>query len=299
MPLPAGLPAKPTFTSTANPRRRELIPVGPSNCWFCLSNPSVAKQLIVSIGSDSYLVFPKGPFSHPSINSIPFNANHLLIVPLTHTSNLLPPNHPVLARGEDEEEARERARVRQEMEETKKTVSDIWRKQAEEGHIMLEWTLVRAQTSSRMTHFQTQLLALFSSIVEKYDLVKRLDDALEAVLSGAKMLRNDDEVQSYFAGTYHRRNEEGGEEDGYFHMALHPIEGEKKQWLVPLTTTARFPVQFVRHTLAKLFELPQLADWKTSTNPPQDGGEEGEVVVVEKKNSAGFRAMLLSNSSST
>ncbi|CDW99406.1 hypothetical protein [Sporisorium scitamineum] len=37
-----------------------MIPVGPANCWFCLSNPSITKSLIVNIGSGSYLVFPKG-----------------------------------------------------------------------------------------------------------------------------------------------------------------------------------------------------------------------------------------------
>lgn len=292
MPLPAGLPAKPSFSThpNANPRR-QLIPVGPSNCWFCLSNPSVAKQLIITIGSDSYLVFPKGPFSHPSINSIPFNANHLLVVPLTHTSNLLPPNHPVLNRGDDLEEARERERVRTEMEETKKCVRAIWE---EKGHVMLEWTLVRAQTSSRMTHFQTQLLALLSGVAEKFDLVKKLDDGLEKVYTGSKILRNQNEIEGYFAGQVPAAEGEG-EQDGYFHLALH--QGERKEWLIPLTTNTRFPVQFVRHTLAGIFELPQLADWKTSIGAQEGKGEEEEEVAVEKKNSAGFRGLLMSNSS--
>lgn len=177
------------------------------------------------------------------------------------------------------------------MEETKKCVRAIWE---EKGHVMLEWTLVRAQTSSRMTHFQTQLLALLSGVAEKFDLVKKLDDGLEKVYTGSKILRNQNEIEGYFAGQVPAAEGEG-EQDGYFHLALH--QGERKEWLIPLTTNTRFPVQFVRHTLAGIFELPQLADWKTSIGAQEGKGEEEEEVAVEKKNSAGFRGLLMSNSS--
>lgn len=303
MPLPPGLPSKPSFiTPNSHLPRSQLIPVGPSNCWFCLSNPNVAKQLIITINSDSYLVFPKGPFSHPNINRVPFSANHLLVVPLGHSSNFLPPSHPVLNHNRngkaEEAEEEERKRVWQEMEETKQTIRKIWSK---EKHAMLEWTLVRAKTSSRMTHFQTQLLALLSTVIDKYDLVKSLDDALLTTInsSASKILRNPSDITSYLKGTY-TRDEEKGEEDGYFHMALHPLTGEKKEWLLSLTTSTRFPVQFVRHTLANLFGLGQLADWKTSLalNRGENREDKGEEVIEEeKKNSAGFRAMILSQSS--
>lgn len=277
MPLPPGLPSKPAFSSHPNPRP-QLIPVGPSNCWFCLSNPSVAKSLIVTIGAESYLVFPKGPFSHPSINSIPHAGSHLLIVPLTHTSHLLPPTHPA-SDGGDEEEKR---RVRGEMEITKSSVRAVW---SREGHCMLEWTLVRVKTSSRMTHFQTQLLALLDTVIESSGLVKKLDDALEAQLNGlkgkkGKVLRNPSDIGSYF-----EKGSGAKEEDGYFHMILH-LE-EKKEWLVPLDTQTRFPVQFVRSTLSKIFDLPELADWKTAEVTTEE---------EEKENSQGLRRLILAQS---
>ncbi|SPO25587.1 uncharacterized protein UTRI_03306_B [Ustilago trichophora] len=289
IPLPPGLPSKPTFSTH---QKRQLIPVGPTNCWFCLSNPTVAKSLIVTIGAESYLVFPKGPFSHPSINDIPHNASHLLIAPLTHTSNLLPSTHPVLCSTSQQEEDEERRRIQLEMEETKADVRQVW---SENGHVMVEWTLVRVRTSSRMTHFQTQMLALFSSVVAEFNLAQQLDDALETLVQ-RKVLRNRSDIETYFTTTtvtMAGSNIENAEDqqDGYFHLILH--DKKRREWLVPLDTSSRFPVQFVRTTLAKLLNLPQLADWKTAQSEQEkQDGEEGE-----KHRSAGFRALLLSKKS--
>ena len=61
-------------------------------CWFCLSNPAVAKHLIVSVGSECYLTLPKGQIiptgeyaeGRPGdITAIP-GGGHVLIVPIMH-----------------------------------------------------------------------------------------------------------------------------------------------------------------------------------------------------------------------
>ncbi|GAK64552.1 nuclear protein [Moesziomyces antarcticus] len=263
--LPMGLPSKPSFAQGG----RQMIPVGPANCWFCLSNPSVEKQLIVTIGSASYLVRPKGPFIHPSANEIPHTGAHFIIVPLAHVADLLPGSHPVHGgQGDDGE----KASIRSEVESTKAAVRAVW---AREGHVMLEWTLVRVRTSPRMTHFQTQLLALKCSI----DVAQKLDDALEAQANTAKtaVLRSD-AAREYFDQTH---TEDRGD-DGYLHIKLHAQE--EREWLVPLYTSTRFPVQFVRATLAAALELPQLADWKACT-----GDADAE---QERHDSAALRAML-------
>ena len=268
MPLPAGLPSKPLAQA-------KMIPVGPSNCWFCLSNPNVAKSLIVSIGSESYLVFPKGGFVHPSISNVEGGAAHVLVVPLSHVSHLLAARHPIGGGREDEDD--ERSRTRDEIESTKTRVRDVW---ANSGHAMLEWSLVRVKTSSRMTHFQTQLVALLTTVVEQHNLVKVLDDGLVA-LSPKQLLRGPD-AAAFFSQSSEKDDEQL---DGYFYLALHSHHGQKQQWLVPLTTTCRFPVQFVRTTLATSLELPQLADWKTAQG-------EGETEQVERERSAGLRRLL-------
>ncbi|THG97269.1 hypothetical protein EW145_g7647 [Phellinidium pouzarii] len=75
--------------------------IGPNECWFCLSNPSVAKHLIVSIGSEYYLTLPKGQIiptgdsADPAsdISKVP-GGGHVLLVPIAHCPTLaaLPPD---------------------------------------------------------------------------------------------------------------------------------------------------------------------------------------------------------------
>lgn len=53
-------------------------------CWFCLSNPAVTKHLIVSIGSETYLTFPKGPLlPTPAAGEVGVpGGGHVLIIPV-------------------------------------------------------------------------------------------------------------------------------------------------------------------------------------------------------------------------
>lgn len=53
--------------------------VDPSSCFFCLSNPDLARHLVVSIGnSETYLVLPKGGMTQ----------NHVLILPVDHKATM-------------------------------------------------------------------------------------------------------------------------------------------------------------------------------------------------------------------
>lgn len=77
---PSGLPNKPDVPMPERPIRR-VLPVGPEDCWFCLSNPQCAKHLIVAIGSECYIAMPKGqlpPTSDP-LSPVP-GGGHVLIV---------------------------------------------------------------------------------------------------------------------------------------------------------------------------------------------------------------------------
>jgi hypothetical protein len=66
------------------------LPPGPDQCFFCLSNPTLATHLISSIGDDAYLTIAKGPLTTSETNAasgIHFPA-HALIIPLTHSQTL-------------------------------------------------------------------------------------------------------------------------------------------------------------------------------------------------------------------
>lgn len=48
-----------------------------AECWFCLDNPNVAKELIVFIGDEFYIAMDKGPI----------NSHHVLMIPIDHHPN--------------------------------------------------------------------------------------------------------------------------------------------------------------------------------------------------------------------
>ncbi|KAF8503799.1 nuclear protein [Russula emetica] len=76
--------------------QRRAREVGPDECWFCLSNPALVKHLIVAVGGECYLTFPKGQLvpTH-SIDQreksddfkVP-GGGHVLIVPIAHVATL-------------------------------------------------------------------------------------------------------------------------------------------------------------------------------------------------------------------
>ncbi|KAL9622875.1 MAG: hypothetical protein Q9160_002801 [Pyrenula sp. 1 TL-2023] len=76
------------------PRKRNnnnnFTPAGPSECFFCLSNPLFEKHMVVSIGNESYVTISKGPL--PTLTTFPaLNGafpGHMLIIPLSHVSTL-------------------------------------------------------------------------------------------------------------------------------------------------------------------------------------------------------------------
>ncbi|GLB34795.1 putative zinc knuckle [Lyophyllum shimeji] len=68
-------------------RRRPPKEIAPDECWFCLSNPNLAKHLIVAIGSECYLTLPKGqiiPTQSAAADVLVPGGGHVLIVPITH-----------------------------------------------------------------------------------------------------------------------------------------------------------------------------------------------------------------------
>jgi hypothetical protein len=65
-------------------------PPGPDQCFFCLSNPTLATHLISSIGDDAYLTIAKGPLTTSATNAAIGidNPAHALIIPLTHSPTI-------------------------------------------------------------------------------------------------------------------------------------------------------------------------------------------------------------------
>ncbi|KAG5519545.1 hypothetical protein PMAC_001700 [Pneumocystis sp. 'macacae'] len=58
-------------------------------CFFCLSNPKIARHLIISIGLEVYLALPKGPLTTSSTNPSTLQfPGHILIIPIAHVPTI-------------------------------------------------------------------------------------------------------------------------------------------------------------------------------------------------------------------
>ena len=68
--------------------KRARAPPTPRECFFCLSNPNIATQLITSIGDSAYLTTAKGPLSTPTTFPGLGFPGHMLIIPLEHAPTL-------------------------------------------------------------------------------------------------------------------------------------------------------------------------------------------------------------------
>jgi hypothetical protein len=64
------------------PKARELEP-----CWFCLSNPDVDKNLIVSIGTEVYMAMSKGQLTETSPSPLVPGGGHVLLICINHISS--------------------------------------------------------------------------------------------------------------------------------------------------------------------------------------------------------------------
>ncbi|KAH8826884.1 nuclear protein [Flagelloscypha sp. PMI_526] len=77
-------------------RRGPVKEITTDDCWFCLSNPNLAKHLIVAIGNECYVTLTKGqivPSQSQGQSAVP-GGGHVLIIPITHypTYSTIPPD---------------------------------------------------------------------------------------------------------------------------------------------------------------------------------------------------------------
>ena len=203
----AGLPAK--------PKREAPIPVGPEDCWFCLSNPKCAKHLIVSIGTECYVALPKGqlPPAQDPANPVP-GGGHVLIVPMSHYGNVFDSDIEV------------RADI---LAETREYRDKLQRAYAKFDAVPVAWELGRSASSgSRVGHTHIQVMPVPSGC--KDQVVPAFEEA--AARSGYEFTKEQAEIDAFFG-------QPSGED--FFWLDLNG-----SQWLLKLGKGGRFNMQFAR-----------------------------------------------------
>lgn len=229
-----GLPSKPNLPMPDRPNK--VIPVGPGDCWFCLSNPQCAKHLIVAIGTECYVAMPKGqlpPTSNP-LSPVP-GGGHVLIIPIEHFPSLLGHPDPALARP-----------IAAEMEAWRGALRKAY---ASFDASLVSWEICRT-TGTRAGHMQSQSVPIPRRMLEGLEEFFRQ----AAVKYEYEMIEDQTEVNRLL--TVSDSLEERQSRSDYFRLDL-----DQKTWLMQLHGK-RFYLQFPRETLANFLGIPDRADWK-------------------------------------
>jgi len=214
-------------------RRGPPKEIAPDECWFCLSNPNLAKHLIVSIGSEVYVTLPKGQIiptqSAADRVDVP-GGGHVLIIPITHypTYTTIPPDlaPPI-------------------MEETEKYKSALRAFFAKHGSSAVMFEVGRLSAKGGHAHVQV------APIPRKLE--GQVEDAFirEGQAMGIDFEADAEEAMNFCAGG----------RCGYFKVEL--SDGKKMVHLIK--DHAPFNLQFGRQVLVSLLGLPDRMDWKACT----------------------------------
>ncbi|KAI9446701.1 CwfJ C-terminus 1-domain-containing protein-like protein [Lactarius indigo] len=219
-------------------RRGPTHEVEPDECWFCLSNPALTKHLIVTIGEECYLTFPKGklmPTQNPGqyqdaeIPNVP-GGGHVLIVPIAHCMTL------------DTVSSELRTSVLGECDRYQAALRALYAK--------YDATAVFFETgriSGRGGHAHIQAVPLPLS----------LQDRVETAFRDAGKLHGIE---------FNADESDNGERESYFRVELPSGRrlAYRNQGGLP------FSVQFGRNVLASLLKIDERADWKTCLQSEED-----------------------------
>ncbi|KAJ6531281.1 CwfJ C-terminus 1-domain-containing protein-like protein [Mycena capillaripes] len=221
-------------------RRGPPKEIAPDECWFCLSNPNLAKHLIVAIGSECYVTLPKGQIiptqSQTAADpvSVP-GGGHVLIVPITHypTYSTIPGDlaAPII-------------------EETEKHKAALRAMYAKYGSAIVVFEVGRLSAKGGHAHVQAVPVP-----------VKLKDKVEEAFRAEGRMMGIDFEEDPDAA-----LEACAGGRGSYFRVDL--PDGRKLVHL--MKDHVPFGIQFGRQVLVSLLNTPERLDWKACTLPDDE-----------------------------
>lgn len=234
-------------------------PPGPDQCFFCLSNPTLATHLISSIGEDAYLTIAKGPLTTSETNAasgVDFPA-HALIIPLTHS--------PTLALIPEEDNAKEKTSA--EMNRFKGALETMIAKRS--GNQLGAVTYEISKGNGVHTHWQ--FIPMPASTIHKGLVEAAFRVEAENLKYPAFEVRDpgigNNEGDFFRVWIWDPLTEDGG-------------EPSTKCLTMPLDANIRFSLQFGRTVLAKLLSLEKRIQWRDCSQTEDE----------EKKDIEAFKA---------
>ena len=249
-------------------KRSKAPPPGPQECFFCLSNPTLATHLITSIGNDSYLTTAKGPLTRPeTYPSLSFPA-HILIIPLSHS--------PTLASVTPEEARRSTIR---EMTRYRRALQGMVSQKSMGKLGAVTWEVSRAQG----IHLHWQFLPADTNLVRKGLAEAGFRVEAENEKYPALQRKKDDESDGHdapdedcFRLWIWQPNDAFGQEDSEPDQK-EELAGKEMCFEMKLPVDANFDLQYGRRVMAKLLGLESRIQWRECAQ-----SEEEELRDVEQ-----------------
>lgn len=242
-------------------RRDKLPPPRPDECFFCLSNPTLATHLVASIGDESYVAIAKGPLTTSRTNEelgINF-PGHILIIPLTHS--------PTLSFIPDDDS---RTKTYDEMKRYKTALQSMVASHSSNRLGTVTYEISRGNG----VHTHWQFLPVPVPMIKK--------GLVEAAF------RVEAENLSY--PIFEVRDPGLGLEDGDFFRVWiweppsdDDKEGNTKCITLPLSENARFDLQFGRRVLAKLLDLENRIQWRECSQTEEEEKHDVQALKVAFK----------------
>lgn len=231
-------------------RREAAAPVSPEQCWFCLSNPRVEKYLIVAIGEECYLAFPKGqlPVSTDAATPVP-GGGHVLIIPIAHIPSVYGPGGGAL---------------RAEMRRWRDALAACY---AAFDAVAVSWETVK-RVGTRASHVQAQVVP-----VPRARAAGLVACFCEAAAADGLAFEKDEVVDAFDACDARRDEDVGLVPEGRDEFIRLEVDGHV---LLALPRGARFNLQFARETLAAYLGMPERGDWRACTRAPDAEAAEVE-----------------------
>lgn len=261
-------------------RRREPPPL-PRECFFCLSNPSVATHLIVSIGDDTYLATAKGPLTTSS--SFPSFAcpAHILIIPLSHAPTLRAIPDPAV-----------RASTYKEMQRYRRSLHSLLIDKCKDTMGAVTWEVSRTHG----IHVHWQFLPVATTFIKQGLVEAAFKVEAENEHYGTFTTKDiGDGTTETTETTDHFRvwiwyPKEGTKTDAILanpSTGSSPTDaidandaditrGKEKSLILPLIPESRFDVQFGRRVMAKLLQVESRMDWKACAQSEDEEGKDAE-----------------------
>lgn len=271
-------------------RRREAPPP-PRECFFCLSNPSVATHLIASIGEDTYLTTAKGPLTTSS--SFPSLAcpAHILIIPLSHTPTLRAIADPAV-----------RGSTYKEMQRYRRSLHNLLIDKCKDTMGAVTWEVSR----SNGVHVHWQFLPVATTLIKRGLVEAAFKVEAENEHYGTFSTKDigDGSTETTTTSDHFRVwiwwPKEGAKTDPVLANPTNgssPIDtidtvgadaetsandtaetrGKEKSLVLPLGSAIRFDVQFGRRVMAKLLQVESRMDWRACAQSEEEERKEAEV----------------------